>query len=159
MKIIFISFILLTSLFSPESKLFAQLDSLSQGNLIRITAPKYFYHPITCTFDMMKSDSIFFKMNSRTSAIPIQYLQKVELSKGKKRYTVTGVIAGSVFGGLILGVSMNAAEQNAEGYGKAGQPGFWGGFAVGALIGGGIGALIGHKIQSDRWKEIAIIEK
>ena len=156
-KIIFI--ILLSLLFSPKTKLFAQLDSLLKDDRIRITASKYFYQPTVITFEKFQSDSLFFNMNTRTSAIPIQYLQKIELLKGKKRHTITGMISGAVFGGLILGISTKITEQNAEGFGKVGVPGFWGGFASGALLGGGIGALFGYKIKSDRWKEITISGK
>ena len=153
-KVIFI--ILLTLLFFPKSELFAQLDSLSQGDRIRVTASKYFYKPVTAIFEKRHSDSLFFSMNTRVFSIPIQYLQKIEVSKGKERHTGTGLILGAVFGGLVLGISMKIAEQNAEGYGKIGYPGFWGGFASGALLGGGLGALIGYQIKSDKWKEITI---
>lgn len=58
-----------------------------------------------------------------------------------------------------MGIAMHFKEQQAVGFGEVGQPGFWGGFAAGALIGGSVGALIGHNIHSDRWEKIPIIKK
>ena len=158
MKSITISVIILI-LYFPGFKLNAQPDSLHSGNRIRIAASKYFFQPVVCEFDKLQSDSLFVVIHSRTIGIPIQSIQKIELSKGTKPNTVKGIIAGSVSGGLVLGFAMHLEEQQAEGFGKVGQPIFWGGLAAGALIGGSFGALIGHNIHSDRWEEIPVIGK
>lgn len=154
-----IPFILFATFFFLPPNLLAQLGSLSRGDRIRFSIADYFASSRTGTFEKSTADSIFIKVYSGTIAIPILSLRKMEVSKGRTRHTVAGLITGSVLGGLGLGVAMHAAEQNRSGYGSVGQPGFWGGFASGALLGGGIGAFIGYKIESDRWKEITLERK
>lgn len=126
---------------------------------IRITATKYYLESAIATFKKLHSDSLFFNINNRTLAIPLNLITKLEISKKQKRNTVTGMIAGSFVGGLIPGTVMRTEEQQAEGFGKVGQPEFWGGFASGALLGRGIGALIGSQVKSEIWEQISIKEK
>ncbi len=137
----------------------AQLNRLSHGDLIRLTGTKHFPRPAIATFGKLQNDSLFFSIHNQTFAIPVDHLRKLERSTGQKRQTVTGMITGSIAGGLLLGMAMRSEGQQSEGFGKAGQPGFWGGFASGALIGGGMGAFIGHHIKSDVWVQINIGEK
>ena len=156
MNKVLIILISLLSFFCANQQVYAQLDSLSKSDRIRITSTKYFLEPTIAIFEKLHSDSLFFNINNRTLAIPVNLITKIEISKKQKRNTVTGMIAGSLVGGLILGVAMHTEEQQAEGFGKVGQPGFWGGFASGALLGGGIGALTGSQIKSEKWKQISI---
>ena len=151
--------IVLFTIFCASPKLYAQLDSLSNGDRIRLTGKKYFLQPTITTFNKLQTDTLFFNINNNASAIPVNLLQKLEVSIGKKRQTVKGMIFGSIAGGLILGIAMHSEEQQSIGFGKVGQPGFWGGFASGALLGGGVGALIGTQIKSDKWKQIYIGSK
>jgi len=150
---------LLFTIFCASPKLYAQLDSLSNGDCIRLTGTKYFLQPTVATFSRIHSDTLFCYINNKVFAVPVNHLQKLEIPIGKRRHTIKGMIIGSISGGLILGIAMHSEEQQAEGFGKVGQPGFWGGFASGALIGGGLGALIGSQIKSDKWKQINIGEK
>jgi putative effector of murein hydrolase len=159
MNKVLIILISLISFFCANQQVYAQLDSLSNGNRIRITATKYFLQPTIATFEKLHSDSLFFNINNRTLAIPINLIKKLEVSKKQKQNTITGIIVGSLTGGVVLGIAMHSEEQKAEGFGKVGQPGFWGGFASGALLGGGVGALIGSQIKSDKWKQIYIGRK
>lgn len=163
MKKVFIILISLISFFCASQQVYAQFDSLSQGDRIRITATKYFFQPTIATFEKLHSDSLFFNINNRKFTIPVNLIEKLEISKEQKRNTVTGMIAGSLAGGLILGVAFHIQEQQAEcsGWGCIGDihPGFWGGFASGALLGGGIGALVGSQIKSEKWTQISIKEE
>ncbi len=159
MNKVLIILIFLISFFCANQQVYAQLDSLSNGDRIRITATKYFLQPTIATFEKLHSDSLFFNINNRKLAIPVNLIKKLEVSTKQKRNTVAGIIAGSLVGGLILGVAMHSEEQQSEGFGKVGQPGFWGGFASGALLGGGVGALIGSQVKSEKWEQISIKEK
>lgn len=159
MNKVLIILISLISFFCANEKLYAQLDSLSNGDRIRITATKYFFQPTIATFEKLHSDSLFLNINNRTLAIPVNLIKKLEVSKKQKRNTITGIIVGSLAGGVVLGIAMHFEEQQAEGFGKVGQPGFWGGFAYGALLGGGVGALIGSQVKSEKWEQISIKEK
>ena len=154
--IILISLILF---FCANQQVYAQLDSLSSGDRIRITATKYFFQPTIATFEKLHSDSLFININKRTLAIPVNLIKKLEVSKKQKRNMITGMIVGSLAGGVVLGIAMHFEEQNAEGFGKVGQPGFWGGFATGVLLGGSIGALVGSQLKSEKWEQISIKEK
>ena len=97
--------ILLTVLFTifcAGSKLYAQLDSLSRGDRIRITGTKYFLQPTIATFSRIHSDTLFFSLDNRAFAISINQIEKLEIPIGKKRHTITGMIAGYIAGGLNL---------------------------------------------------------
>lgn len=133
---------------------FAQLGTLQPNERIRVTAGKYFIHPMIGDFEKLSADSFYFKIQTRSMIIANEALQKVEVSRKQKRHTTAGAIAGALSGGLILGLAFDSEEKNAEGFGKVGQPGFVGGFAAGAVLGGGIGALIGRSIRSEEWQEI-----
>lgn len=159
MNKVLIILISLISFFCAKQQVYAQLGSLSNGNRIRITATKYFIQPTVATFEELHSDSLFININNRTLGIPVNLIKKLEVSKKQKRNTITGMLVGSLAGGLALGIAMNSEEQKAEGFGKVGQPGFWGGFASGAVLGGGIGALIGRQVMSEQWEQISIKEK
>lgn len=156
------SFIILISLFSffcANQKACAQLEKLTGGERIRITAIDYFFHPTIAVFEKIYFDSLFCTINNKKMGIPIPFIQKLEISQKKKRNTITGMIAGSLVGSVVLGVAMYSEKQNSQGFGSIGQPGFWGGFASGAILGGGLGALIGSQVQSERWEQISIKEK
>lgn len=159
MKKIIFSIFLLIFVFSPGLKLIAQLDSLSNGDIIRIKYQVYPFRTVICSFEKIFSDSLFVEVNGKSLTVPLEQIQKIEIFKNKERNTVTGIIMGSVIGGLALGIAMHIEEQQAEGWGKIGSPGFGRGFVLGLIIGGGIGALIGYNTYSDKWSEIAISKR
>lgn len=159
MKKYFLIQILLILFFSSCLKINAQLDSLSMGDKIRILATNYFLQPTIATFEKATDDSLSFNLHKRNVVIPLNIVRKLELSTGKNRNTTIGMIAGSIIGGAILGLVMKNEDNNAKGFGKVGQPGFWGGFASGVIIGGGIGAFIGYHYVTDNWQEIRISKK
>ena len=156
MKNIIVSISLLIFVFFPVKKFFAQLDSLSKGDRIRITYQEYLYKPTICSFEKVVRDSLIVGMHNKIFPIPLERIQKIEICKNKERNTVTGIIIGSVIGGLALGITMHTVGKDKEGFSKVGQLGFWGGFASGLIIGGSIGALIGYNTYTDKWSEIVI---
>ena len=163
MKKITITIIVLVSLLFTESILFAQLDSLSQDDRIRLTASEYFIQRIDCKFDKIQSDSLFISMHSEKFIIPVQHVQKIELWKGKKRNTFTGALVGVVIG-LVLGVTLALVDpQDSDDNGFQFHLDLKTKLLIGSLAGplifGSTGALIGTFIQSDRWEEITIHNK
>ena len=134
----------------------AQINKVKTGHCIRVSGINYFYIPVTGQFQKINRDSLFFTIQNKQFVIPVDQVQKVELLTGKKSNVITGGIIGAVSGGLILGIIADSAEKDSEGFASVGQPGFPGGFLAGALAGGGIGALIGYSIESEKWEEIKL---
>lgn len=155
MKNIFIFLLFSLFLFFPITSS-AQIDSLVEGSKIRVTLHQNFYKPIIGTFNNFKLNAISILIADKEITFPNYQIQKIEILKGMKRETFTGAVVGSILGGFILGIILNIENQNSEGFSKIGLPSFWGGFAAGALIGGGVGGVIGYNTKNPVWQEIKI---
>ncbi|RKY87439.1 hypothetical protein DRQ09_04495 [candidate division KSB1 bacterium] len=137
-----------------QSIVFAQLPSIEQGRLIRVTSTRYLNSPMIGKIKKISSDSLLFFVGNRLFVLPANEIQKIEVKVKQKRHTTEGFILGAVPGAFLLGTYFYNEEKNAKGAGKIGQPGAEGGIVMGLLSGGIIGGLIGHSVITAIWQEI-----
>lgn len=82
--------------------------------------------------------------------IPAASIIRVERYAGERRYGWFGLVTGAVFGGVIgwnMKVESNEFLGGHDGFEKA---------VYGTLIGGTLGAVIGHAIRTDVWERMPV---
>ena len=158
--------VLLAAALLPFSAVQAQWLELQPGTKVRVTAPGVLGGRVQATVGMRNTDSLsLFRPGSGPFAIPISAIRSAEVSLGKSR--AHGALAGLKWGGgigaalgVVLAVFPNSEMNTVDEYcdpsyelcetysdlqGVAMM-------AVGsALIGAGVGALIGK----ERWQRLA----
>lgn len=152
----FFSILFLFIVFSSATQ--AQLSMLSPGERIRITAPKNFVQPVIGEFSKVLKDSVCFTMGSKIFVVPFQNIEKIEVRRGHHRNAKKGAIIGAITGGFSLGlIAYSDASKSKDGW-EIISPGnaFTGGFLTGAVVGGGLGAIIGKGIRSEKWVTLKI---
>lgn len=132
--------------------LIAQEDSVVSGDVIRVNTN------LVGTFSELKNDSLYFKTKNRIICISLQQITKLEAARSKKSNTGKGAIIGAISCGLGFGIIAAIAVSNEQGQWLIPIPSqaFLGGFVLGSLGGGGIGAIIGSQTKSYHWQEIKI---
>ncbi len=135
------------------------------------------------TFLAWEADSLVVQSNGNSLALPLDSVTKLEVSQGKKSFTLEGAVLG-LLGGVVAGVAVEIAA----GYEKEkrtcklfigdiivdtgppseiscreepGTPETWGspswrGATIGAVLGAIAGGLIGARSMSDRWQKIPL---
>lgn len=93
-------------------------------------------------------------------ALPLSSILRLEVGAGRKGHPITGLLIGGSIGVLGGAVAGNALCTSSGGFlepdcADAPVPEIVGG-AIGGLVLGGVGALIGWAIKSDRWEEISL---
>jgi len=138
--------------------LYAQSDSLYQGDTIRVTAPNYLGGRIVGKLMGLRNDSLQLHIHKRDFFILLRRIAKLEVARGKKRNTGKGALIGGFSGGLGLGITFAiAASGEQEGWFIiTPEQAFVGGFFVGSLFGGLTGAIIGSGIESTRWVKVPL---
>jgi hypothetical protein len=92
--------------------------------------------------------------------IPQGEILKVERYAGRKAKTGKGAAIGTGIGAALggLGLAIGAASSSCSGFDLycSEGAGAWGalGFAGGALVGAGVGAIVGSFVQGDSWKKV-----
>jgi hypothetical protein len=92
--------------------------------------------------------------------IPKGDILKVERYAGRKPQTGKGAAMGVGIGAALggLGLAIGAASSSCSGFDLycSEGAGAWGalGFAGGALVGAGVGAIVGSLVQGDSWKKV-----
>ena len=137
------------------------------GNVLRVVARSLGPEPIVGTVDSLRGDVVVLDTVANRQSeglfasgiVPVdQYryvalraadLRTVELRTGNSRSAgaARSGIYGALIGGVVLGVG-NLPQRN-PGIGD-----FFGSFAAGAALGGGIGLLVGTYNGRERWQRI-----
>ena len=136
--------------------LYAQSDSLYQGDTIRVTAPNYIGGRVVGKLMGLRNDSLQLHVHKQDFFIPLRRIAKLEVARGKKRNAKKGFIIGALGGGLGLGVIGTVDASNEQGLGPSPGEAFVGGFFAGSLFGGLTGAIIGSGIESTRWVKVPL---
>ena len=136
-------------LFGQEAPLVAQ------GDRVRVTAPN---ERVVGTFAVLKPDTLVVNVESRRLAIPFASVTSLEVSRGQKSRTGRGALIGLGVG-VVAGVGTALAlcaegDCNIDGDITGAVALVLG--AGGALVGAGIGALIGSQTKTDRWETVPL---
>jgi hypothetical protein len=154
----------------PVTRATAQV-SLRPGARVRIARPMICPPHTNCTggspqqyvgtFVTWSDDTLLVQSNGSTIVLPLDAVTKLEVSQGQKSNTVVGALVGLLIGGIAGAAIAKATHEECEGgwgcFGDLGPRFVAGaGFVIGGLGGGGVGALIGRSIKTDRWEEVPL---
>jgi hypothetical protein len=138
----------------------AQVDTLEVpiGSRVRVktsTVPDVWR---TGTVESWNRDTLELTVEGKWSrVIPLPELVSLEISRGSRRNTGKGALAGGIAGaafGTISSIAIAVADPI-----EGGGFGTYAVFTVGtAAIGAGIGALIGSLVKSERWEEVPVLQ-
>ena len=120
------------------------------GTLVRVTAPSVFKGRWTGTLVSANEAAIVLALpDSEPRTIPRSAVTRLEWSRGYHRHPIPGAVVGGVLGGAFLGAATMAMCDAATCSVSLAAVGV--GFALGALPGAGVGALI----RTRDWREAA----
>lgn len=147
----------------------AQAAPLTAGERVRITvsdsaaarlgARRWDSRLLAASADSIALDTT---LASGPLVIPKGEILKVERYTGRKEKTGKGAVIGMGIGAGLggLGLAIGAATSSCSGWDLycSEDAGIWGalGFAGGALVGAGVGAIVGSFVQGDSWKAVRI---
>ena len=111
------------------------------------------------TFVRWEADTLVVQSNGDTLSVPAGLVTRLDVSRGRKNYAELGGGIGLGLGslaGAFIGYASYGDKR--PGIGDVSSPELYaiGGVIVGGLVGGGVGALIGQSIRTDRWQEVPL---
>lgn len=148
---------------APLAAAAQSLQPVPAGTRVRVTAPTV--HREVATVAAFTTDTIFVapeRAPGDTVAIPLDHLQRLEVSAGRKRDTWHGAGIGALAGAVAGAVVGVATYRSCEGSGRLGcfdlgPIGSASAMAVlGAAAGGVVGGIIGSTRVSEHWRRIPI---
>ena len=129
------------------------LQSLTPGMRVRILAPEVSPHKVIGTVQRVSEDSVTLDVPGRNEPVSVlrEKIARLDVSEGPRSRGVDSAIGAGI--GAAVGAA-GCAAGNGGGQGKIVSTGAVAGFC--ALLGGGLGALIGAVIPpGERWREIS----
>lgn len=157
-KIITVGLIALLSIWLPNI-VWAQIQGVSKGNIVRISAPTISDTLITGKVDSVGTDFVHVSQDSSGYLlIPLDAVDQMQLQTIKSK-TRQGALVGAAVGAMILG-TMSLASNDTCGPDEwciiqlSGGESFLVGAAVGLLPGAFIGGFIGTGMKEVTWETI-----
>ena len=118
------------------------------GTLVRVTAPSLSKKRLTGTLVSAGEQELVLALpDSRPCRLPRSAVTRLEWSRGSHRHPIPGAVVGGLLGGALLGAASLAMCDAASCSVSLGAVGI--GFALGALPGTGVGALV----KTRDWRE------
>jgi hypothetical protein len=112
--------------------------------------------PVVGTLLEIRADALRLESDSLVQTIPRPEIRRVEMSRGMVSGSGKGLRVGAIVGGVcgigfgLLEAGIYALETGKSQYVEAGV-----GFGlIGAVTGGGLGALIGSGFKNESWKRV-----
>ena len=97
--------------------------------------------------------------DSSLRTIPYEDIEKLEVSQGMHSNTLKGAYTGALLlgiTGLVLGLAAGSPNLSDDPHEGSRSWSGVAGFAVGAVVGGGIGAIVGSLGHRERWKRVEV---
>lgn len=141
------------ALLSAPAALRAQSDApLGVGTRVRITAPTVLNRKLAGEGVRMTADTLVLARRDEDVAVPLDAVERIEMSRGKDRFTgmLWGAGIGAASGAAIGAISCEVIGEDCT-YVEAGS------LLVGAMAGiagAGVGAVAGFAIGDERWTTI-----
>lgn len=141
----------------------AQPAGLLEGDMVRVRSKKLF-SPINGTITYLSSLSIQIQSEEGFIDIPYSSIQRLEVARGKKSHPLAGMLigigGGAFVGGLIGNVTYSPC-QSTEFMGCFMYPSSRTystqlGLAIGGVLGGVAGLLIGFSSHTTQWENVPI---
>lgn len=146
-----------------QSAALAQMSNLTKGDLVRIYAPGIQGKSIIGTVYEVSTSAMLVSAEDSSFTIPFASINKLDISKGKKRNAGKGALIGAGLVGLTGGIIGAASykECNEEGFlaciGYVDKTSLTVvGVLLGTLTGSAVGAIIGSTVESHKWDRIPL---
>ena len=158
-------FILVALVVTTGSPLAAQEAPVEPGARVRVKAPPQQPDWLVGTVSGLSSDSLVLKTEGGERRFLWTDLEWVQIHQGKQNHVVAGAALGTV-GGLLLGLLLNAALEDCPAEtpqfprdiglfcAEEGERGKI--YAYTALLGAGVGTLLGLLWRTERWEDIGV---
>ena len=129
------------------------LPELSEGTRVRISAPPLGLYGEAGTVDLSGRRGLVVVLDDgERVAVPYPAVARIDVSRGKRRATAQGALAGALFG---IAMVVTASEPTYEEWAESGDTGLNGGeLILGAMVGGAFGAVIGSAITYETWRPV-----
>lgn len=146
--------------FITESVSAQTAGSLPAGSYVRAAVGERWQYG---TFERAMTDSLILRVGKRGEerlALPLSSILRLQTWSGRKNHVITGLLMGGLVG-VAGGAAVGDAVCGSSGgffepdCADAPVPEIVGG-AIGGLALGGLGALIGWSIKTDRWEEVPL---
>jgi outer membrane lipoprotein SlyB len=145
---------------------FSQVHVVKKGDRVRITLmdqSTYAYSHVRGDFIEISGDHFKIAQKDSTVQYPMAFVRKLEINTGSKRRTGRGALIGAASGGFLFGIAAmgsgsGSSSDSEDPWGfdnielfSSGES-FLIGFTAGALLGGGVGAIIGSTVKTEKWE-------
>lgn len=140
----------------------AQQEDVKAGDRIRVTYKDITIHRLSGLLQEVSGDSLYLAQPDSIVAFSLSSVRKLEISTGKKRRGLRGMMIGGAGGGLFLGLYFMLADESCDPDDTwcmdLFSPGesFILGLVTGSVLGAVTGGVIGHLTKTDKWKQISI---
>jgi hypothetical protein len=143
-----------------QSEVMAQISSLYRGDKVRISAPNIYPETVRGTIYGINTTQITLNIEGDYYIFPLNSIERLDVSLGKKRHTgdgaLIGLTGGALLGGLIGSTTYEPCNEDEERYGCSFHFSEKTSVQLGALafgtIGLVVGTVIGAVIKTDVWK-------
>lgn len=153
-KVAFSTFVLLTFVAKLPGQ--ERLQTL-RGQRIRVSAPDFIIRPVVGTIIEFTTDSIYLtvKDQAEPSQIPLDSIEKLEVSKGRKSRVLFGFGVGLLAGGTLGFLYGNAGHPGLPHVGEDVPPEleYQLPFTIGGMV---LGTVVGGRARSERWVELPL---
>lgn len=145
--------LLLAALATPASA----GQAIAEGDRVRVTLLERPHERVVGTLLAIRPEAIDLRPDSVTRTIARPDIDKLEVSRGIHSGSRDGVKYGAIVGGVTLGALGALASEinNSESSVKSNTVAVALAYTLaGAVVGGGLGALIGSAFHHERWERI-----
>ncbi len=135
--------------------------SIAPGDTVRVTAPSMDMDDSIGTVAALETDTLTVKVEERADAlyVPLADITKLEVRHGQRsragKGALIGLGVGAAAGVTLAFVACAGKECYSDSNDATGVVALIFG-AGGALLGAGIGAIIGSSIKTDRWESVPL---
>lgn len=139
----------------------AQIEGVSEGDRVKITAPSVKSGNIKGAVITLKDSFLIVSEKDTTFTISYESIRRLQVSEGEKLAIGKGALIGGLSGALTVGMISLATNETCDEdewclIEFTGAQAFGMGAIIGGLGGMAAGALIGAFITIDRWEKVPV---
>jgi hypothetical protein len=129
------------------------LSPIVTGSRVRVVSPRAVSGRVTGTVIEMSAESLVILADERPLRVPRDAIEQLEVSTGKQRRTLKGMLIGAGIGAVVVPPALYDSCLSDCGS-KWSAEYILAGVGVGAAWGAGIGALV----KKDRWSSVPVTQ-
>lgn len=152
-----------SALQSQEAEPTPTAPAIESGTRVRVTAPFVLPDRIEGSMESATDDTLQVNTSAGLVKVPVENLQKLEVSTGRRANVGRGAIYGTAIGGLT-GLALGLIDGGAECSSSdafclydysAGQMAAMG-LLTGAALGAAVGAIVGAIVKTEKWETVPV---